>query len=98
MPRVELGQQVELLAPVLSRVSGWQLQVVDRSVLDPRGLISRGQKAGVPTRPLAWLAGVCAGEHHDEARQIAILAAKAVVDPRAQARSLAGLRPGECDV
>ncbi len=89
---VELSQSVELVALSLE-VAGPGVQVGDRvlQVADERPLVGAGQETGGPElRPLEDLGGA---DHH-EARQVLVLGAQAVDQPRTHAgpgeRLLAG--------
>ena len=93
---VELGQRVEEGAPLVARNAGriGQIQdrVADRAELDP--LVARRQEARAPEPVVQRLAPGALRDHHDEAGQVAGLAAETVAQPRAHAGTARDLRPG----
>ena len=86
---VELLQQVELL-PLFGQRGVIVLDVLDQLLdlgvlrIDVSALVNAGQEAGLPV--LRFLDRITARAHGDEARQILVLGAESVSDPRTHAR------------
>ena len=90
VPAIERLNEIEL--PALCRERQPTIfymldEFIDRRVLgvDMRALVNAGEKTGLPV--LRFLNRVTAGTHDDETRQILVLAAEPVRDPRAHAWS-----------
>src|SRR5262249_59113094 len=92
---VELAEQIELGLTRGPRGAGGQGEVAYAVGANDGALVARGQEAGLPG---GLAAEVLAGEHDDEAGQVAVVAAQAVVQPGAEAGPVADLRPGHGQV
>ena len=104
MLAIELGDAVEHLAAGVARDARRVVEVEHRIAAGakPHALIFGRQKAAAPQAREQRLVGVDAvglRDHHDERRQVVVLAAEAVADPRAHAGAsgllAAGLDEGD---
>jgi len=82
---VELAEAVEEIAPALAVDTGWVSEVEDGvfpgTELD--AVVAGGQKTAAPETGVEGLAALAFGDEDDEGGQVVVVAAEAVVEPRA---------------